>query len=82
MAGPACTPGVGFINADVTVSLARLPVGDEIGLEAADHLSADGVAVGSATLHDALGPIGSSIVVALANAQRQVDLRATKALGQ
>ena len=75
------TAGVGFINADVTIALARLPVGDEIGLEADDHISADGIAIGSATLSDRLGPIGSSIVTALANARRQVDVAQTRALG-
>lgn len=74
--------GVGYINADVTLSLARLPDGDEIGLEADGHISADGIAVGSATLYDPHGPIGSSIVTALANAQRQVQVASTPALGR
>jgi len=73
--------GVGYINADVTVALARLPVGEDIGVEADHHISADGIAVGSATLYDRNGPIGSCTVTALANAQRQVDLKVTGALG-
>lgn len=76
------THGVGYINADLTLALTRLPVGLEIGVEAADHISADGIAVGSATLYDELGPIGSTIVIALANAQRQVDISETPALGR
>lgn len=75
------TDGVGFINADVTISLARLPIGEEVGVEADGHIAADGIAVGSATLYDAHGPVGSSIVTALANARRQVDVAKTRALG-
>lgn len=75
------TAGVGFINADVTVALARLPVGDEVGVEADGHLTAEGIAVGTATLYDQDGPIGSSIVTAIANARRQVDVARTRALG-
>ncbi|MFC4605391.1 thioesterase family protein [Rhodococcus kronopolitis] len=67
------TEGVGFINVDMTLVLARLPEGPEVGLEADDHISADGVAVGTATLFDRGGPIGTCVVSALANAQRQVD---------
>ena len=44
-------------------------------------LSVAGIAIGSATLSDRLGPIGSSIVTALANARRQVDVAQTRALG-
>ncbi|MFC9432841.1 thioesterase family protein [Nocardia sp. NPDC057030] len=65
--------GVGFINTDMTLALARPPVGAEIGVEADSHLSADGVAVGSATLFDRTGPFGTCVVTALSNADRQVD---------
>ncbi|SDD95531.1 thioesterase family protein [Rhodococcus tukisamuensis] len=67
------TAGVGFINVDLTMVLSRLPDGPEVGLEADDHHSADGIAAGTATLFDRGGPIGTCVVSALANAQRQVD---------
>ncbi|WP_306796239.1 thioesterase family protein [Nocardia sp. XZ_19_369] len=65
--------GIGFINTDMTLALARLPVGSEVGVEADSHLSTDGVAVGSATLFDRTGPFGTCVVTALSNARRQVD---------
>ncbi|NUP82159.1 MAG: thioesterase family protein [Nonomuraea sp.] len=60
--------GVSFINADYTITLARLPEGELIGVEATGHLSADGVATGQVTLHDTAGPIGFCLVTAVANA--------------
>ncbi|MFI6167433.1 thioesterase family protein [Nocardia sp. NPDC051052] len=65
--------GVGFINTDMTLALARQPVGSEVGVEADSHISADGVAVGSATLFDRAGSFGTCVVTALSNAERQVD---------
>ncbi|NUS06820.1 MAG: thioesterase family protein [Nonomuraea sp.] len=59
--------GVSFINADYTITLARLPEGELIGVEATGHLSADGVATGQVTLHDTAGPIGFCLVTAVAN---------------
>lgn len=70
------TEGVGFINVDMTLVLARLPEGVEIGIEADDHISADGLAVGTTTMYDRSGPIGTCVVSALANARRQVDFGA------
>lgn len=67
------TEGIGFINADLTVALARLPRGLAIGVEADEHISADGVAVGAATLFDRDGMIGTGTVVAVSNAGRQID---------
>ncbi|NKY50900.1 acyl-CoA thioesterase domain-containing protein [Nocardia vermiculata] len=71
------TEGVGFINSDVTLTLTRLPLGPEVGLHAQDHISADGIAVGTATLYDRTGRIGTSVVTGLANARRQVDMADT-----
>ncbi|SDF07440.1 Thioesterase-like superfamily protein [Blastococcus aurantiacus] len=56
-----------FINADYTLVLSRDPVGQHIGLESGGHASDDGVAVGHCTMHDAEGPIGFSMAVAVAN---------------
>ncbi|WP_433606013.1 acyl-CoA thioesterase domain-containing protein [Prescottella agglutinans] len=67
------TEGIGFINADLTLVLSRLPEGPEIGLEADNHISTDGISVGTTTMFDRLGPIGTCVVSALSNAARQLD---------
>lgn len=59
--------GLAFINADLTLFLARPPTSDWIGLEVADHIAADGLAIGTCTLYDFDGPIGWSSVCAVAN---------------
>ncbi|MFD7293837.1 acyl-CoA thioesterase domain-containing protein [Streptomyces sp. NPDC059897] len=59
--------GLRYINADYTLSLSRLPLSDEIGLEATGHTAEDGIAVGHCTLYDAAGPIGYCTTTALAN---------------
>ncbi len=61
------TEGLQFINADLTLFLGRPPVSEWIGLEVAGHLGHDGVAVGSCTLYDIAGAIGSSSVCAITN---------------
>lgn len=65
--------GVGYINADLTLALSRLPVGSEIGVESDNHLSADGISVGTSTLFDELGSFGTGVVTALSNAKRMVS---------
>jgi Thioesterase-like superfamily len=59
------TAGLRFINADYTLTLSRLPVGHHIGLAATAQVSAAGVASGTATIFDTLGPIGTGVAVAL-----------------
>ena len=59
--------GLSFINADLTLFLARPPGSDWIGLQVADHLAAEGLAIGTCTLYDFDGPIGWSSVCAVAN---------------
>jgi hypothetical protein len=59
--------GLGFINADYTLSLSRLPLGDAIGFETTGHLSDEGVAAGHCTLYDTAGAIGFCVVSAVAN---------------
>lgn len=59
--------GLGFINADYTLTLCRLPEGPHIGLAALTHYSEDGIAVGSASLFDARGPIGNSVTTSASN---------------
>ncbi|MFI6871733.1 thioesterase family protein [Nocardia sp. NPDC050406] len=65
--------GIGFINTDLTLALARLPEGLDIGVEADNHLSEDGIAVGTATLFDRRGSFGSAMVTAVSNAGRQIS---------
>jgi hypothetical protein len=59
--------GLEFINADYTLYLSRLPIGDTIGLESGGHSSDRGVAVGYCTMHDTTGPIGYCMTAAIAN---------------
>jgi hypothetical protein len=73
--------GIGFINADLTVTLARLPRSGDIGIEASDHVSAAGVAVGTAALYDRDGQFGTGSVVAVSNAERQIDFTTRDAVG-
>ncbi len=65
--------GVEHINTDITLVLSRLPVGREIGLAAIDRVSHDGIAVGTATVFDRHGRIGTSVTSAISNAKRAVD---------
>jgi hypothetical protein len=59
--------GLQFINADLTLFLARPPVSEWIGVEVAGHLGHDGIAVGTCTLYDTSGAIGWSSVCAVTN---------------
>jgi len=68
------TEGIGYINCDVTMTLTRLPASTEVGLRAVDQVASEGISVGTATMYDRLGPLGSCVVSGLANAHRQVDL--------
>ena len=70
--------GIGYINADLTVALDRVPVGDRIGLRAETHLTANGLSVGTATLFDSVGPIGTGMVTAVSNAAAQIDFSGDK----
>ena len=65
--------GVEYINTDITLTLARLPVGREIGLAAVDRVSHDGIAVGTATVFDREGRLGTTVTSSIANAERTVD---------
>jgi hypothetical protein len=59
--------GIGYINGDYTLALARYPRGAWVGLETTTHLAHDGIAVGASTLYDLDGPFGTSTTTALAN---------------
>lgn len=67
------TRGIGYINGDLTVGLARLPVDGWLGVQADSHQTADGIAVGAATLFDSRGPFGSGLITAVANSAAQID---------
>jgi hypothetical protein len=59
--------GIGYINGDYTLAMARYPIGEWIGLETTTHLAADGIALGASTMYDLDGPFGTSTTTALAN---------------
>lgn len=66
--------GIGYINSDMTLTLARLPIGPGIGVLAQDHVAAAGISVGTVGLYDRSGPLGTAVVTAVSNARRQVDM--------
>lgn len=59
--------GLEFVNSDVSMMLVRPPVGEFIGLVARDRQVDNGVSVGSATMHDQQGPVGTCVVTSLAS---------------
>ncbi len=66
--------GVQHINADVTLTLARLPIGVTVGLRALDRVEVDGVAVSSCTVFDRHGPLGTTVVTSMSNTRRGIDM--------
>lgn len=67
------TDGIGYINCDLTMALSRVPEGDQLGIEADSHITADGISVGTATLYDRKGPYGTGMVTAVSNPAAQID---------
>jgi hypothetical protein len=67
------TTGLTFVNADLSMSLVRLPSGREIGVVGHDRWEFDGIAIGTALLRDADGVFGTSTVSGLGNARNLVD---------
>ncbi|RBY82640.1 thioesterase family protein [Blastococcus sp. TF02A-26] len=59
--------GLEFINADLTLYLARDPRGEWIGMESAGHVGADGIGAGTAWMYDRDGRIGHCVAAALAD---------------
>lgn len=70
--------GVEYINTDITLTLARQPVGLEIGLAAVDRVEHEGIAVGTTVVFDRAGQLGSAVVTSLANARRTVDFESVE----
>nr|WP_156511214.1 acyl-CoA thioesterase domain-containing protein [Nocardia nova] len=64
--------GIAFINADLTIALSRMPEGTAMGIEADNHVSSEGIGVGTATLFDSIGTFGTCVVTALANSSHRV----------
>jgi hypothetical protein len=64
------TAGLRYINADYSLTLGRLPLGDAIGLESGGHLADEGVATGHCTVYDTAGPLGYCVITAIANNHR------------
>jgi hypothetical protein len=58
--------GLGWINSDITVYLARLPTTEWVGFEVKNHQDDAGIAVAECWLYDETGPIGTSSCAALA----------------
>jgi hypothetical protein len=67
------TRGIGYINGDLTINLFRLPRSEALGVQGDTHFAADGISIGSATLFDDDGPVGTASVTALANPDAQID---------
>lgn len=57
--------GLQFVNSDVSMMLARAPEGDVVGMAARDRQVDSGVSVGTATMHDHRGPVGTVVVTSL-----------------
>lgn len=62
--------GLQYVNADISLYLHRLPVGEWLGFEVVEHHAADGIAVGECALYDETGALGRSLVCGLANRRR------------
>jgi hypothetical protein len=66
------TNGIGYLNGDLTVALARQPGNERLGVRADSRLAADGVSVGNATLFDESGPFGTATVTAVADPNARI----------
>jgi hypothetical protein len=67
--------GLEYINAALTVVVARLPCAGEVGLRSSSRMESGGVAVGAAELFDRDGVLGIASLTALANVRHAVDPR-------
>lgn len=71
--------GIGFINCDLTVVLARLPADTRVVVETDSHLEADGISSSTANLYDSHGQFGTGAVVGVNNAAASIDFTAVVA---
>ena len=63
------TRGLNYINADITLYLQRTPVGSWIGTETSYHGADNGVSVGTMSLYDRRGRVGTSTDCGLAQSR-------------
>lgn len=68
--------GIGFINCDLTVVLARLPQDTRVVVETDSHVESDGISSSTANLFDSHGQFGTGAVVGVNNAAAQIDFTA------
>ncbi|GEM29626.1 acyl-CoA thioesterase [Nocardia neocaledoniensis NBRC 108232] len=66
--------GLEFINADLTLALARLPEGPAVGFATTDRIERAGISIGTAVAFDRTGVFGTATLCALADGQRAVDV--------
>ena len=59
--------GLGYINADITLHMGRLPVGEWSGIEVGSHVARSGVSVTRSDLFDLTGAFGFAEACAVAN---------------
>jgi hypothetical protein len=59
--------GIGFINADISLYLHRMPVGEWIGLDTQSAGQPHGVGLVESAVHDERGPVGRVVQALLAN---------------
>lgn len=65
--------GVEYINADLTLAIARVPAaGDGVGVFAESRVEDDGIALGTVTMFDRHGALGSVTIATLANGAQVV----------
>ncbi|GGN72015.1 acyl-CoA thioesterase domain-containing protein [Nocardia rhizosphaerihabitans] len=69
--------GIGFINHDFTMVMARVPNGSAIGIEAELHMSDSGIAVGAASMFDRQGRFAVCSVSSVAHAVSSLDVSTT-----
>jgi hypothetical protein len=59
--------GLAYINADLTMTIARLPEGEWLGMDSRSRATADGVSAGSVDLYDGKGRIGQVTLIGIAD---------------
>lgn len=62
--------GPGYINADSTVYLHRLPVGEWIGMSGEYQTEPSGIGIARVALFDTTGPVGAAAQTRLVNQRR------------
>jgi hypothetical protein len=67
------TDGVRHINADVTLTLARFPDGQSLGVSATGRVGSGAISVGTAEIYDGRGVFGHTTVSTILQSSRPVD---------